>query len=33
MKQPGEIANWLCEWQKTLPDSAKATRELHTTTR
>jgi len=23
MKQPGEIANWLCEWQKTLPDSAK----------
>jgi len=23
MKQPGEIANWLCEWQKTLPPSAK----------
>ena len=23
MKQPGEIANWLCEWQKTIPASAK----------
>ena len=23
MKQPGEIANWLVEWQKTLPKSAK----------
>lgn len=23
MKQPGEIANWLCEWQKTLKPSAK----------
>jgi len=23
MKQPGEIANWLVEWQKTLPPSAK----------
>ena len=23
MKQPGEIANWLVEWQKTLPASAK----------
>ena len=23
MKQPGEIANWLCEWQATLPKSAK----------
>ena len=23
MKQPGEIANWLVAWQKTLPSSAK----------
>lgn len=23
MKQPGEIANWLCEWQKGLPAAAK----------
>ena len=23
MKQPGDIANWLVEWQKTLPASAK----------
>ena len=23
MKQPGEIANWLVEWQKTIPSSAK----------
>ena len=23
MKQPGEIANWLCEWQKTIPKDAK----------
>jgi len=23
MKQPGEIANWLCEWQATLPATAK----------
>jgi len=23
MKQPGEIANWLCEWQKSLPAAAK----------
>jgi len=23
MKQPGEIANWLCEWQATIPRDAK----------
>ena len=23
MKQPGEIANWLVEWQKTIPKDAK----------
>ncbi|KAL1507615.1 hypothetical protein AB1Y20_007234 [Prymnesium parvum] len=23
MKQPAEIANWLCEWQKTIPSTAK----------
>ena len=28
MKQPGEIANWLVQWQKTLPKDAKVSTAL-----
>ena len=31
MKQPGEIANWLVAWQKSLPPNAKVIIGLHRT--